>query len=236
MGEVKQINIKNRTYYFYSDIINLKNFDLNLLKIEKKHYKEINIYYIRYIAIKKNDDYENNNSVNPLYLLVNQASGYIEEKIGNKGLIFHDFVDENKELLKKCVDVWDGTKNKINGINYNGENDYKKDYMKIEFNSDDNLELNKPLKFQLITKIIRSVFEDGKPYPQVFLDDALYKLRMKKMLEYDRIDFSGGIKIKQGIKEGIKQAHQKNLIFVTAGILKILVLSMSHIFAMVVMI
>ena len=59
---------------------------------------------------------------------------------------------------------------------------------------------------------------------------------MKKMLEYDRIDFSGGIKIKQGIKEGIKQAHQKNLIFVTAGILKILVLSMSHIFAMVVMI
>ena len=108
--------------------------------------------------------------------------------------------------------------------------------MKIEFNSDDDLELNKPLKFQLITKIIRSVFEDGKPYPQVFLDDALYKLRMKKMLEYDRIDFWGGIKIKQGIKEGIKQAHQKNLIFVTAGILKILVLSMSHIFAIVVMI
>ena len=108
--------------------------------------------------------------------------------------------------------------------------------MKIEFNSDDNLELNKPLKFHLITKIIRSVFEDGKPYPQVFLDDALYKLRMKKMLESDRIDFWGGIKIKQGIKEGIKQAHQKNLIFVTAGILKILVLSMSHIFAIVVMI
>ena len=178
MGEVKQINIKNRTYYFYSDIINLKNFDLNLLKIEKKHDKEINIYYIRYIAIKKTDDYENNNSVNPLYLLVNQASGYIEEKNGNKGLIFHDFVDENKELLKKCVDVWDGTKNKINGINYNGENDYKKDYMKIELNSDDDLELNKPLKFQLITKIIRSVFEDGKPYPQVFLDDALYELRI----------------------------------------------------------
>ena len=50
--------------------------------------------------------------------------------------------------------------------------------MKIEFNSDDNLELNKPLKFHLITKIIRSVFEDGKPYPQVFLDDALYELRI----------------------------------------------------------
>ena len=168
-------------------------------------------------------------------LIIMQAD--ILKKInGNKGLIFDDSINENKEQLKKCVDVWDGIQNKINGINYNGENDYKKDYMKIEFNSDDDLELNKPLKFHLITKIIRSVFEDGKPYPQVFLDDALYKLRMKKMLEYDRIDFSGGIKIKQGIKEGIKQAHQKNFIFVTAGILKILVLSMSHIFAMVVMI
>ena len=102
----------------------------------------------------------------------------LKKKNGNKGLIFEDSINENKELLKKCVDVWDGIQNKINGINYNGENDYKKDYMKIEFNSDDDLELNKPLKFQLITKIIRSVFEDGKPYPQVFLDDGLYELRI----------------------------------------------------------
>ena len=52
--EVKQIEIKNRTYYFYNDIINLENFDSNLLKIDKKHYKGINIYYIGYITIKKN--------------------------------------------------------------------------------------------------------------------------------------------------------------------------------------
>ena len=56
MGEVKQINIKNRTYYFYSDIIDPKDFEPNLLKIDKKHYKGINIYYIRYITIKKNDE------------------------------------------------------------------------------------------------------------------------------------------------------------------------------------
>ena len=56
MGEVKQINIKNRTYYFYSDIIDPKDFEQNLLKIDKKHYKGINIYYIRYITIKKNDE------------------------------------------------------------------------------------------------------------------------------------------------------------------------------------
>ena len=49
-----------------------------------------------------------------------------------------------------------------------------KDYIKIKFNSDDDLPLNKPLKFHAMTIIIRSVFEDGKLYPQVFLDDALY--------------------------------------------------------------
>ena len=58
MGEVKQINIKNRTYYFYNDIINLKSFEPNLLKIDKKHYKGINMYYIGYITIKKIDNYK----------------------------------------------------------------------------------------------------------------------------------------------------------------------------------
>ena len=56
MGEVKQINIKNRTYYFYNDIIDLKDFDASLLKIDKKSYKSIGIYNIGYITIKKNDD------------------------------------------------------------------------------------------------------------------------------------------------------------------------------------
>ena len=77
MGEVKQIEIKNRTYYFYNDIINLEKFESNLLKIDKKSYKNIDIYYIGYITIKKNNDCENINSVNPLYLQVNHASGYI---------------------------------------------------------------------------------------------------------------------------------------------------------------
>ena len=77
MGKVKQIEIKNRIYYFYNETINLKNFDSNLLKIDKKHCKGINIYYIGYITIKKICDCENIHSVNPLYLLVNHASGYI---------------------------------------------------------------------------------------------------------------------------------------------------------------
>ena len=156
-------------------MINLKNFDPNLLKIDKKSYKKIGIYNIGYITIKKIDEYESIYSVNPFHLQVNQANGYIEEKNGNKYLIF-DTTDENKELQKKYKDVWNGIKNKINTIN-SGEFDYEKNYTKIKFNSDDDLPLNKPLKFHMVTITIRSVFkEDGKLYPQVFLDDTLYEL------------------------------------------------------------
>ena len=82
MGEVKQIQIENRTYYFYSNIINLEDFESNLLKIDKNHYKGINIYYIGYITIKKIADCEDIYSVNPLHLQVNHANGYTEEKNG----------------------------------------------------------------------------------------------------------------------------------------------------------
>ena len=95
----------------------------------------------------------------------------------NKYLVF-DSTDENKELLKKYNDVFNGIRNKIKKIS-GDECDYEKDYMKIKFNSDDDLPLNKPLKFRLVTITIRSVFkEDGKLYLQVFLVDALYKLNV----------------------------------------------------------
>ena len=80
MGEVKQINIKNRTYYFYNDMINIKHFDPILLKIYRKSYKNIGIYNIGYITIKKIDDYGNIYSVNPLYLIIARASKYIERR------------------------------------------------------------------------------------------------------------------------------------------------------------
>ena len=63
MEKVKQIEIKNRTYYFYNDIINVEEFDSNLLNIDKKSYKDIDIYYIGYITIKKIGDYENTYSI-----------------------------------------------------------------------------------------------------------------------------------------------------------------------------
>ena len=175
MGTVKQIDIKNRTYYFYNDIIDLENFKWNLLKIDKKSYKDIGIYIIGYITIKKIGDCENIYSINPLYLRITHANGYIEEINENRYLIF-DSRDENKELLKKCNDVFNEIIGKIKKLS-NDECDYEKDYMKIKFDSDDNLPLNKPLKFHNITITIRSVFEEGgKLDPQVFLDDTLYEL------------------------------------------------------------
>ena len=143
----------------------------------ENHTKTLVFTTLDILQLKKIDDCENIYSVNPLYLLVNHTSEYIEEKNENKYLIF-DSTDENKDLLKKCNDVWSGIKNKIEAIS-SDQWDYEKDCMKIKFNSDDDLPLNKSLKFHNMTIIIRSVFEeDGKPYPQVFLDDTLYELNV----------------------------------------------------------
>ena len=140
-------------------------------KIDKKSYKDIGT--ILDITIKKTDDCENIYSVNPLYLPISHANGYIEEKGVNKYLIF-DSKDENKDLVKNTM-MFGMEQKKIEQVS-SDECDYEKNYMKIKFNSDDDLLLNKLLKFHLMTITIRSVFEDGKLYPQVFLDDTLYEL------------------------------------------------------------
>ena len=112
-----------------------------------------------------------------VYLIIAHASGYIEEKGVNKYLVF-DSTDENKELLKKYNDVFHGIINKIKKIS-DDECDYENNYMKIKFISDDNLPLNKALKFHNMAITIRFVFkEDGKLYLQVFLDDTLYELNI----------------------------------------------------------
>ena len=84
MGNTKQINIKNGTYYFFNDMINIKNFDSKLLKIDKKSCKNIDIYYIEYITMKSLRDCESIHSVNPLYFIVGKVDGYIEKGNGDK--------------------------------------------------------------------------------------------------------------------------------------------------------
>ena len=124
----------------------------------------------------KDSDYVKINSVNPLYLIVGKVDRYIEERNGNKCLIFAS-ADKNKEVLTKYTKFWDEIKYLMKIIHSGEAGEYRKDLMKVKFNSDDNLPLNKILKLHNITIVIKSVFqEDGKYYPQVFLDECLYEL------------------------------------------------------------
>ena len=157
-------------------MIDIKDFDPSLVKIDKKSYKNIGIYQIGYITIKSISDCENINSVNPLYLMIGEVDGYIEENNGNKYLTFAS-TDKNKKVLEKYTGLWDEIKYHIQIINVGKSGEYEKDYMKIKFNFGDDLLLNKILKLHMLTIIVRSVFEeDGKYYPQVFLDDCLYEV------------------------------------------------------------
>ena len=192
METIKQTNIKNRTYYFYNDFIDIETFDSNMLNQTKKSYKNLDIYNIRYVTIKKNGYGYDINNVNSLYLRINNVNGYIEEINEEKYLVCDD-THENKKLLERYDDVFSGIVGKIRKMNDDCL-EYAKDYMKIKFNSDNNLSLNKQLKFYNMNVTIRCVFsEDNKLYPQVFLDEALYSLQT--LLKYDRIDISEGIDV-----------------------------------------
>ena len=111
-----------------------------------------------------------------MYLIIGKVDGHIEEKKKNKYLVF-DYTDENKEVLKKYTELWYEVKNEIETINCGKKGEYGKDFMKLKFNADDNLTLNKPLKLHLFTIIVRCIFEeDSKFYPQLYLDYCLYEL------------------------------------------------------------
>ena len=98
-NKVKDTDIKNRTYYFFDDIINIKNLDLNSIKIDKKSYKDILIYCNGYVTIK-DSKYVKINSVNPLYLIFNKVNVYFEEINGNKYLALIP-TNESKEKIKE---------------------------------------------------------------------------------------------------------------------------------------
>ena len=134
---------------------------------------DVNIYYIGYVT--KKTEY-NIDSVNLFYLLIGELDGFIEEKEGSKYLNI-SITHNNNDVLTKYAEIWSGLKDQIKKINDGSVGEYDKHYMKIKFNSDDNLPLNKILKFLVLTIIIRNIFEkDDKYYPQIFLDDYLYEI------------------------------------------------------------
>ena len=145
-----------------------------MIKIDKKSYKNIGIYYIGYITMKDSDNVKIN-SVNPLYLIIGELDGSIEENNGNKYLIFTS-TDKNKKVLEKYAKLLDEIKYHVQTINASKSGEYDKDYLIIKFSSSDDLPLNEILKLHMLTIIIKSVFEeDGKYYPQTFLDECVYE-------------------------------------------------------------
>ena len=132
----------------------------------------LGIYYIGYVTKKPEWKI---NSVNLLYLIINSIDGFIEENGDNKYLNISN-IDKSSEVLKKYSELWSGIKNCIEKISDN-EGEYDKDFMKIKFNSDDDIPLNKVLNFLSMTVIIRNIFKkDGKYYPHCFLGECLYEV------------------------------------------------------------
>ena len=141
-------------------MIDIKNFHSNLLKIDKKLHKDIDIYYIGYIIIKKISDCGNIYSVNRLYLIIHSATGHFKEK--KRWKIILDSTEK--------YEVFSGIRSEIETLNSGKELFYEKNYARIGVNIDDDLSLNKPLKFPTLTIIIRCIFQEGeKLYPQTYL-------------------------------------------------------------------
>ena len=173
-NNVKDINLKNHTYYFFDDIINIKEFDSNNIKLDEKSYKNICIYYIAYVTIK-DSKYVKINSVNPLYLMFNRINVYFEEINGNKYLTPVP-TNESEEKIKKYEELWIKIRDLTRSVTTKSD-DYDEKYTKIDFNSDDELPLNKMIKIPVMVIAVGAIFyENSKYYPQVFLDECLYEL------------------------------------------------------------
>ena len=172
-GKYRRNKYKKLNILFFDDMIRIKDFNPELLKIDTKSYKNIDIYYIGRITMK-DSDYVKINSANPLYIIIGEADGHIEEKNANEYLIFAS-TGKNEEALKKCTEFWDKIKDLIKKIN-DKSGEYGKDFMKIKFNSDDNLPLNEIQKLHNLTITLRSAFQEDNKYPQVFEYEYLYEL------------------------------------------------------------
>ena len=171
-NKVKDIDIKDWTYYFSSDIINIENFKWNNIKVDEKSCKDILIYYIGYVTIK---EYIKIDSVKPLYLIFRYLNEYFEEINGNKYLTLVP-TNESKEKIEKEEKLWIKIRDFIRSVIKNLDDSDEK-CMKIKFNSDGELPLNKMIKIPTMALAVRAIFlENNKYHPEVSLDECLYEL------------------------------------------------------------
>ena len=174
---------KNRLDYLLNDniIVNIKDFDSNLLEINKLSFKgvfRVSIHYIRYIPTKSSNRVSidrTDNDEDYLYLFLDDVDGQIQENDGIKYLVFASTC-KNKEALKNYTKLWEETKRQIEVINNDEPIKYRKDFMKIRFGSDDDLPLGKTFNVVDLITVVASVLEtDGKYYLQIFLHECGYE-------------------------------------------------------------
>ena len=161
--------MKNRQKFFFNDMTNISYFDPSLLNVDSIEFKSNNsiIYDIKYI--------KNLNSSNFLHLFFNNLDAYIEKSNDNKYLIFVS-TDKNKMVLGDYTEIWDKIKEQIELISGNKVVKCSKDFLKIKFESDDDLPFSSIINIPLCVIIIRGVFEqDSKYYPQVLLHYCFYE-------------------------------------------------------------
>ena len=172
MRSTKEMNIKNRTYYYYNDIIDLDEFHESKIKVDKKDFNDIDIYYLGYEYKKKITECNIIRSVNPLYLRTVYIKGQFEK---GKDDAWHLVISDKDDVYSKLVDSFESIKNEIIEKTWDAL-EYDKDYMKIKFESNNVFPADKDANIHLATIVIRAIFaKDGKYYPQLFLDGGLYK-------------------------------------------------------------
>ena len=162
METIKQINIKNRKNYFYNDIINLDEFDESRIRVDKKDFNDIDIYYLSYEHKKKISECNIINTVNPFYLRIINMNGQFEK---GKDDAWYLVISNKDDVYKKLVDILKSIKNKITEKTW-GALQYDKDYIKIKFESNNIFPTDKDANIHIATIIIRAILaKDGKYCP-----------------------------------------------------------------------
>ena len=173
MNTLRQTIIRRSQNYYFNSMTNIKNFDPSLVSIDQIPFKGIDFF--TYNIYQDMPYIENFDSANSLYLIFNNVDAYIEKDNEDKYLIFAS-TDKNKEASEDYTDLWDEIKGQIELTSGNKPIEYQKDFMKIKFESDDNLPLGKILNIPVCIVIVRSVFQKNKNYyPQGFLHECFYE-------------------------------------------------------------
>ena len=153
METIKQINIKNRTYCFYNDIINLDELDESKIKVDKNDFNDIDIYYLCYEHKKKISECNVINSVNPFYLRIVDMKGQFEK---GKDDAWYLIISHKDDVYEKLMGIFESIKKKITA-------EYDKDYMKMKFESNNIFPIDKDVNIRLDTIVIRAIFvQEGR--------------------------------------------------------------------------